>query len=531
MAGLTAVALTAAMAPSVLLAAPAAAVSPNLVISQVYGAGGNTGATYTHDYVELFNRGTAAVSLAGMSIQYASATGTGNFGANSGQLTDLPNVTLQPGQYYLVQQAGGTTGAALPTPDLVDPTPIAMAAGAGKVALATGATTLGCNGGSAPCSADQLARVVDLVGYGNANFFEGPSAAPTLSATTAALRAGGGCTDTDSNAADFTSGPPAPRNTATTTNVCGVVTPDEPVINEFVANHVGTDTNEYVEVKGSPATDYSAYSVIQLEGDAGGAGVVDSVHPVGTTNSTGHWSTGFLTNALENGTLTLLLVEDFTGTVGADLDTNDDGALDVTPWSAIADSVAVTDGGAGDRTYSTIVLAPGFGGGTFTPGGASRIPDGTDTDTVADWTVNDFDLAGIPGFPGTPAEGEALNTPGAPNALVEVEPPPPAEALISEIQGSGPVSPLVDQVRTVEAVVTAVKPGLSGFHLQEEEADSDGDPATSEGVFVFGASTVGQVQVGQLVRVTGVVGEFTSTTGAGSSQTQLSQASVEVVAA
>lgn len=73
-----------------------------------------------------------------------------------------------------------------------------------------------------------------------------------------------------------------------------------PVINEFVANHVGTDTNEHIEIKGSPSTDFSAYSVIQVEGDESGTAtcVIDSVHPVGTTNSTGHWSTGFLANAL-----------------------------------------------------------------------------------------------------------------------------------------------------------------------------------------------------------------------------------------
>src|SRR5688572_4031011 len=54
----------------------ALAVSPNLVISQVYGGGGNSGATYTHDYIEIFNRGSSTVALAGMSLQYASATGT-----------------------------------------------------------------------------------------------------------------------------------------------------------------------------------------------------------------------------------------------------------------------------------------------------------------------------------------------------------------------------------------------------------------------------------------------------------------------
>ena len=90
-----------------LSAFPVLAVSPNIVISQVYGGGGNTGAPYTHDFIELFNRGAAAASLSGMTLQYASATGTGNFGASSTQLTDLPAVTLQPGQYYLVQEAGG----------------------------------------------------------------------------------------------------------------------------------------------------------------------------------------------------------------------------------------------------------------------------------------------------------------------------------------------------------------------------------------------------------------------------------------
>lgn len=54
--------------------APASALSTGVVISQVYGGGGNTGATYTNDFVELFNRGTTSVSINGWSIQYA-ATG------------------------------------------------------------------------------------------------------------------------------------------------------------------------------------------------------------------------------------------------------------------------------------------------------------------------------------------------------------------------------------------------------------------------------------------------------------------------
>lgn len=200
------------------------AASPDLVISQVYGGGGNTGAPYNADYIEIFNRGTAPVSLAGLSVQYASATGTGNFGANSGQLTELPAVILQPGQYLLVQEATGANGVPLPPPDVTDATPINMSGSAGKVALVSGPGTLGCNGGSAPCDATALARIIDLVGYGTANFFEG-SAAPGLSNTTAAFRAGGGCIDTDNNSADFSALAPAPRNSSSPLAACTGPTP------------------------------------------------------------------------------------------------------------------------------------------------------------------------------------------------------------------------------------------------------------------------------------------------------------------
>jgi uncharacterized protein len=185
-----------------------------VVISQVYGAGGNSGATLNADYVELFNRSDAPVDLGALSIQYASATGTGPFGS-----TVTLSGTLQPGRYFLVGMTPGANGAPLPTPDATGM--ISMAAGAGKVALVTGSTSLGCNGGSAPCDADQLARIVDLVGYGNANFFEGAGAAPTLTATLAAFRAEAGCTDTNNNAADFSTATPAPRTSATAANLCG----------------------------------------------------------------------------------------------------------------------------------------------------------------------------------------------------------------------------------------------------------------------------------------------------------------------
>ncbi len=102
------------------LPTPAAAASPDVVISQVYGGGGNSGATYTNDFVELFNRGTSTVSVDGWSVQYASATGTGNFGSSTTQITPLAG-SIGPGQYLLVQEAQGSGGTtSLPTPDVTD---------------------------------------------------------------------------------------------------------------------------------------------------------------------------------------------------------------------------------------------------------------------------------------------------------------------------------------------------------------------------------------------------------------------------
>jgi predicted extracellular nuclease len=55
---------------------PAAAVSPNIVISQVDGGGGNSGATIKNDFIELYNRGTIPVDVTGWTVQYGSASGS-----------------------------------------------------------------------------------------------------------------------------------------------------------------------------------------------------------------------------------------------------------------------------------------------------------------------------------------------------------------------------------------------------------------------------------------------------------------------
>lgn len=192
-------------------------VGAKVVISQSYGGGGNSGATYTHDFIEIFNSGDAPADLSGWTVQYAAATGS------TWQTTELSG-TLQPGQYYLIQQAAGNGGTTpLPTPDATGS--IAMAGSNGKVALVSSTTTL-----SGTCPSDP--SIQDLLGINtNANCYEGTGPAPGISNTTASLRADAGCTDTDDNAADFTTEAPAPRNSASPLNPCaGAPAPTAPLL-------------------------------------------------------------------------------------------------------------------------------------------------------------------------------------------------------------------------------------------------------------------------------------------------------------
>lgn len=190
---------------------PVEASANGIVISQVYGGGGNAGSTFKNDFIEIFNADGVTVNLSGWSVQYAAAAGT------TWQVTPLSG-SLAPGQYFLVQEAqgaGGTTN--LPAPNATGN--IAMSATAGKVALVSNTVQLS---GSCPVGG----AIIDFIGYGTgtggASCFEGATAAPTLTNTTADLRRNNGLQDTDSNSADFVAGAPNPRNTPVgTTNPSG----------------------------------------------------------------------------------------------------------------------------------------------------------------------------------------------------------------------------------------------------------------------------------------------------------------------
>jgi hypothetical protein len=196
-------------------------------------------------------------------------------------------------------------------------------------------------------------------------------------------------------------------------------------INEFVANHTGMDINEYVEILSDPDTSLASYRLVVIEGDGGGAnrGLISAVFTGGTTDGSGYWTTGLLANGLQNGTQVLLLVAGFSSTLDTDLDEDDDGVLDATPWASVVDAVAVTDSAEGAVTYGFPTLPSVVDGeNMFAVGGASRIPDGMDTDEASDWVSNDFNGAGLPDgmFSEVIAPtGMAINTPGAPNMVQE----------------------------------------------------------------------------------------------------------------
>ncbi len=403
---------------ALLLCCGAGAAQADVVISQVYGGGGNSGAPFNADYVELFNTGDLPVSLGGTSIQYASATGTGNFGAGASQIVVLPSVEIPAGGYFLVGLAGGANGAALPAPDASGT--INMSGTAGKVVLANTTASLGCNGGSTACTPAQQALILDLVGFGSANFFEGGAPAPAPSNTTAVFRAGDGCTDSNDNAADFSTGAPAPRNSAAVPNICS-----------------GGGTL-YLSI-----TDTSG-----AEGDAG------------TTPF-------FFTVSLNQPA----------------------GPGGVTVDYATADGTAtVADGDYVART-GALVFAEGQRELTL------------HVDVVGDETVEPdetfhVDLDNAVGALLAKARGTGTIVNDDVNTVT-----------IHAIQGSGERSPYENQPVATTGIVTGRK--NNGFFIQTPDGEDDGDPSTSEGVFVFTSSAPpADAAVGNRVLVQGTVIEY-----------------------
>lgn len=179
--------------------ASAAATNDNIVISQVYGGGGNSGALYKNDFIELYNPTGSQVDLSGWKVRYAAADRSLQ---DSTIVTPLTG-SIPAGGYYLIQEAAGNAGTVdLPAPNVTGA--IAMGGSAGKVDLLNATGT-----------------PVDLVGYGTASTSSEGTPTGNLSSTLAAIRnasavlpTGNRGLDTNNNVADFTVAAPAPRNSS-----------------------------------------------------------------------------------------------------------------------------------------------------------------------------------------------------------------------------------------------------------------------------------------------------------------------------
>jgi len=178
-------------------------------ISQVYGGGGNSGSTYKNDFIEIFNQATTLIDVSTWSVQYASAN------QQNWQVTPLcatPPCVIAPGHYFLVQESQGANGTTnLPAPDATGG--IAMGAGSAQVALVDNTAPL-----TGVCPTNSA--IVDFVGYGASGCPNPMSSA--LSNTTAAVRKGNGCIDTDNDHDDFVIIGPIPRNSTAPPNSCAV---------------------------------------------------------------------------------------------------------------------------------------------------------------------------------------------------------------------------------------------------------------------------------------------------------------------
>jgi predicted extracellular nuclease len=372
----------------------------DVVVSEVYGGGGNTGATYRNDFIELYNRTAAPISLAGWSVQYGAASGS------TWQATALSG-TIAAGGTYLVQEAQGAGGdLVLPGPDVSGN--VSMAGGAGKVALLSSTTLLS---GACPTGG----AIIDVVGYGAANCSEtAPVAA--LSNTTSAQRANGGATDTNNNAADFTIGAPSPRGTADPAPTVASSTPAGGAANVGLSGNLTINFSEPVSVAGSWFTIDCANS---------------GSHTAAVTSNAGSYR--------------------FT----LDPDT-DFASVESCTVTIVASQVTDLD--------------------TFDP------PDAMAANHVFSFTTADVSVCGDPATP------------------------------IHTIQGNGAASPLAGSAETVEGVVVgdyqSTASEFGGFYLQEEDAQADADPATSEGLFVFDNGFGVDVHVGDVVRTRGTVSEF-----------------------
>lgn len=377
----------------------ALAANGQVVINEVYGGGGNSGAPFRNDFVELYNNNTTDQDISGWQVAYYAASG--GFGAS---VTLPTGTTIRAKGYFLIAMGAGanTAAPALPTPDATGTAQ--MAAGAGRVDLLNAAQAL-----------------LDRVGYGTtANSYEGTGPAPAPSNTASIQRSPQGA-DNNANNTDFqVNNPPTPTAAA--------AAPVAATISLAAVN------------AGEPAST----GKITLNFSTAPAAALSIPYQLGGTATPG---------------------TDYTA------------ALSTDPATLLPATGSLTI--AAGTTSIDLVLTPLNDEAT----------EGTETITL--------NLSAAQGYTFT-------NNP----ATVQLTDDDAAITRIHTIQGAGATA-TAGQFR-FEGIVTNVLPNWSpaGFYVQEEDADQDGDPLTSEGIYV---ATTAAVAVGDKVTVSGTVQENGST--------------------
>lgn len=205
------------LSAAALLLTAAGASAQMLTISEVYGGGGNSGSTYSNDFIELYNYGTTSIDMSLYALYYASATSTAGYTAatavgTTNNFTTTLTGMLASGSYFLVSEAPGA-GGTKPLTNVNVAGTIALAATAGKVALGLASTTPTYSAGAITATNN----TIDFVGYGTtANQYAGTGPAPILTNTTSDSKANPPAA-TVSNSSDYTAGAPGPTGSGTLT--------------------------------------------------------------------------------------------------------------------------------------------------------------------------------------------------------------------------------------------------------------------------------------------------------------------------
>ncbi len=254
-------------------------------------------------------------------------------------------------------------------------------------------------------------------------------------------------------------------------------------ISEIRIDQPSTDNDEYFELAASPGTDLTGMSYVVIGDGTGGSGVVEAVVDLSgqavpgggffvAAEGTFTIGTADFTTSLDfenSDNVTHMLVDGFAGAVGNDLDTNDDGTLDSTPWSAVLDCVALIETvGSGDLTYCADSVGPD---GSFVPAHVMDCPGG--------FQIGAFD----------PSGGD--DTPGAANSCGQVV------VSINEIRIDQPSS---DNDEYFELAGDAGDPldgltylvvgdGTGGSGVIEAVVDLTGSAVPAGGFFVAAEST------------------------------------------